>query len=345
LTARKARLLAGMISFLTVAITGASVLTRAPSLQADTARQFKEAKARLAAVQKDLNRLASLYSLAQSRYAMTQTEMVLIQGQIAGATARMEQIQAAIDARAWAAYESGGADTLQVLLTSATFDQFADRVEFLGTLAQSDGDLLTGATTTREQLRRYRADLSTLATSQATEVADLARQKSAIAAKFSEARSVVRSLRKKLRRQLAVTGTVVLGRGALKACPVGRPRAFVDDFGDPRPGGRYHQGIDMLAPYGTPVFAAQSGRLETNYNSLGGISALLYADNGDYTYYAHLSSYAGVGSGSHVAAGTMIGHVGNTGDASGGPFHLHFEYHPGGGGAIDPYRLLLGVCG
>ena len=87
---------------------------------------------------------------------------------------------------------------------------------------------------------------------------------------------------------------------------------------------------------GTPVYAAQSGRFEQNYNSLGGISALVYAPNGDYTYYAHMSSYAGVGNGASVSAGTQIGHVGNTGNASGGITHLHFEYHPGGGGATNP---------
>ena len=101
----------------------------------------------------------------------------------------------------------------------------------------------------------------------------------------------------------------------------------------------------MLAPLGTPIYAAQTGRFEENYNGLGGISALVYAGNGDYTYYAHMSSYAGVPNGAHVSAGTMIGHVGNTGDASGGPYHLHFEFHPGGGAAVNPYRLLKAVCG
>jgi peptidoglycan LD-endopeptidase LytH len=101
----------------------------------------------------------------------------------------------------------------------------------------------------------------------------------------------------------------------------------------------------MLAPLGTPIYAAQPGRFEENYNDLGGMSALVYGDSGDYTYHAHMSSYAGVPNGSHVAAGTTIGLVGNSGDASGGPYHLHFEYHPGGGAAVDPYTLLKAVCG
>jgi murein DD-endopeptidase MepM/ murein hydrolase activator NlpD len=101
----------------------------------------------------------------------------------------------------------------------------------------------------------------------------------------------------------------------------------------------------MLAPLDTPIYAAQSGTFRQNYNDLGGNAAYVYASNGDYTYYAHMSSYAGAGNGASVPAGTMIGHVGNTGNASGGVTHLHFEYHPGGGGAVDPYPYLKAVCG
>ncbi len=119
--------------------------------------------------------------------------------------------------------------------------------------------------------------------------------------------------------------------------------SFTDDFGAPRSGGRTHQGNDMLAPFGTPIHAAQAGRFTHNDNGLGGIGSIVFADGGDYTYYAHLEGYAG------VPDGARRGRDGHRlrrehGDAQGGPPHLHFEYHPGGGAAVDPYPYLIALC-
>ncbi len=130
------------------------------------------------------------------------------------------------------------------------------------------------------------------------------------------------------------------GSGAISTCPVAGPVSFVDSFGWPRPGGRIHEGIDMISPYGTPIVAVHSGNAVQTPNSLGGNAVIVYHDGGsDFTYYAHMSSYGATG---HVAAGQVIGYVGSTGDTN--VNHLHFEYHPGGGGAVDPYQTLLAVC-
>jgi peptidoglycan LD-endopeptidase LytH len=347
LTASKARICIGIAGALVLGIV--AILP----VNADTASELKAARNQVAAVQSALNRLATAYSAAQTRFAETQSRLETARARVDRTKARMGRIKTALSTRARFIYESGGATTLELLLSSGSFTQFSDRTEFLGQLAQRDSDLILQAQVVSEQLRRYEGDLTRLSAEQAGEIRTLSVQQTAIASKLAEAQSAVAALQRKLEaaaaaQTLAVsTGSsgAVTGHGALQACPVGQPRAYSDDFGAPRPGGRTHQGIDLLAPLGTPIYAAQSGRFDQNYNSLGGTSALVYADIGDFTYYAHMSSYAGVPSGAHVAAGTMIGHVGNSGDAAGGPYHLHFEYHPGGGGAVDPYLLLRAICG
>jgi len=123
-------------------------------------------------------------------------------------------------------------------------------------------------------------------------------------------------------------------------CPIAGPNAFGHSFGDPRPGGRIHQGVDMMSPYGTPLVAVVAGFAQMKTNSLGGTVVGLKAANGDYYYYAHLSSWEGPSR--EVQAGDVIGYVGHTGDTS--VDHLHFEIHPGGGAAVDPYDTLRAHC-
>lgn len=114
---------------------------------------------------------------------------------------------------------------------------------------------------------------------------------------------------------------------------------YTDDFGYVKPGAtRGHQGNDIFASAGTAVLAPDAGAVKLTTDPIGGQVFYLTGSDGVVYYGAHLSAYEG--SDRAVAAGDVIGYVGTTGNASGTSPHLHFEVHPGGGGAVDPFPLL-----
>ena len=114
---------------------------------------------------------------------------------------------------------------------------------------------------------------------------------------------------------------------------------FSDDFGNVRPEGRGHAGIDIFAPLGTPALAVDDGTVRYEIDPIGGLSYYLHAKDGTTYYGTHLSRVEG--GARTVKAGDVIGYVGNDGNAKGTPFHLHFEEHPQGGkGSADPFVEL-----
>jgi murein DD-endopeptidase MepM/ murein hydrolase activator NlpD len=115
-----------------------------------------------------------------------------------------------------------------------------------------------------------------------------------------------------------------------------------DDFGGPRQIGP-HQGNDIFAPFGSPVLAVADGSVhKVGTLPISGNRLWVYADGGDQFFYAHLSAFSPAAvNGAKVKAGTVLGFVGNTGDAEPTPPHLHFEVHPSGDDAIDPHAILL----
>jgi murein DD-endopeptidase MepM/ murein hydrolase activator NlpD len=128
------------------------------------------------------------------------------------------------------------------------------------------------------------------------------------------------------------------------------PRCYIlDNFGDPRSGGRSHEGSDMLATLGQEVYAMVDGTLtyqvvhpSANSSLSGNLWELTSADgSGTYYTYAHLSAFApGLQLGSTVFRGQVIGYVGDTGNPGAGNYHLHFELHPNGGAAVNPLPLI-----
>ena len=125
------------------------------------------------------------------------------------------------------------------------------------------------------------------------------------------------------------------------ACPVGGATSFVDSWGAPR-SGHTHQGVDMMGAYGTPIVAITDGTITlSSYGSSAGYWQILSGDDGHQYWYMH--NERNIVNGGHVSAGQQIATLGDTGNAAGTP-HLHFEYHPGGGAAINPYPLVASLC-
>lgn len=115
-------------------------------------------------------------------------------------------------------------------------------------------------------------------------------------------------------------------------CPVSGA-VYFNDWGFPRSGGRTHVGTDLFAPRGTPVLAPVSGVVEQVTGSIGGHQFTLRGDDENTYLGSHMDSF---GAGGRVAAGTVIGYVGDSGNAEGTDPHLHFQVHPG-----DGYAAIL----
>lgn len=152
-------------------------------------------------------------------------------------------------------------------------------------------------------------------------------------------------------------------RGQISLAPFGSPRAgslvvpvaglgtnaLSDTWGQARSEGRSHEGIDILAPMGTPVVAGADGRIVKFFDSArGGVTIYQFDSSERFVYYyAHLSWRApGLREGDIVVQGQTIGFVGATGNAS--TPHLHFELQRLGperrwwiADSVNPYPYLL----
>jgi murein DD-endopeptidase MepM/ murein hydrolase activator NlpD len=130
------------------------------------------------------------------------------------------------------------------------------------------------------------------------------------------------------------------GADSRQVYPIRGPHELWEGFG----GARHHEGADVGSPCGTPLVAVGNGRVSKNeYHSRAGNYLVLDLKGTIYDVaYMHLIKPPALTVGQTVAAGQVVGYVGQTGNASG--CHLHFELwegaYYGGGAAIDPVPFL-----
>jgi murein DD-endopeptidase MepM/ murein hydrolase activator NlpD len=359
-TVRKGKTPYIALALASVLVTGVFVL---PTSAQSTEEKLEAAKQRLAQVEAEAQRATEAYEEAHEALIRTRDEIQVTRAAQAKATKRIGGLQEQLDDRAQEAYELGVQSTWDLLLEAQDFSEFSDRLVYLDRLAQDDADLATRVAVLAEELRRHRERLSRLEEEQRVAFEKAERQKDVIYDRLAEAQAIREKWADQLAAEQAAAAAAAEaaaaaaaaagggggggppasiaatgGGGGLQACPA-PGTSFSDTFGAPRSGGRSHAGVDMMGSYGQPVYAAISGSVSHSSSSLGGNQA--YVSNGStYTFYAHLQGFSDA-SGS-VSAGTLIGYIGDTGNATGTP-HLHFEYHPNGT-LVNPTPYVSAVC-
>ncbi len=332
-----------------VVLLALALLGALPSAGFGAAPSVTQLRAKLADLKQDARKAGDEYSKAYWRLDKTKAELAATNEDIAKSEQELAKATAQLSGHVNMMYRQGEIDYLALLLTSESLDDMLVRLEYVTRVGLQQADTVGAVEELRAGLLAQKADLQKLETERKKEAVALKKRAATLDARLKSVQSEYERVQAQLLAAVAKqSGGSSAKPGSSSArypagpngmvFPVQGPNYYADTWGAARSGGRSHKGTDIMARTGVPCVAVLSGKVRTRSNSLGGMTIWLTADNGWAFYYAHLSRYA-VTSG-RVSAGQVIGYVGSTGNASAGAPHLHFEIHPGGGAAVNPYRYL-----
>jgi murein DD-endopeptidase MepM/ murein hydrolase activator NlpD len=328
--------------------------------------RIRSQRAQLERLRDPAGAVARQLSIEQGELDRIREDLSRTRRELDAARRRYEDLRARLDTRIRQVFIQGPGGSLEVLLSATSLSDLTDRIGFVSSAVQADADLANEVHDLAEEPERKELDLRALEARRSAEVAAVRARQAALNEQLAQQLEVYRELstsrdeledlvaelgeRLEASQRTAVeqalgsgggSGTVEIGGGGpFAACPVAGPRAYGDDLGAPRPGGRTHQGNDIFAPYGTPIVAPFPGRAVDASNAIGGYAVIVYGARG-FVYNAHMSRIGKLG---NVDTGDVIGYVGDPGNARGTSPHDHFEWHPGNGPAVNPYPYLNEVC-
>jgi murein DD-endopeptidase MepM/ murein hydrolase activator NlpD len=342
-----------------VALTAAVGAVIAPVAGAEP---IDDARAQVASAQQAADAAAARYEEAIGRLEQLGLDIEALRGQIEGGRAEAARLRALARDRAVAAYVGrDGLDGAGFVLEGGDPLDGIRREKLLARTKQQDDAAAAQLAAVTKELARQRAELEDRRAEQQQAVTEVEAEQVAVQAQLSAAQVALDDLEEQLRREqeaqrarelAAATARDASNRSNGKdyggtfvstgiVCPIQGAVSFVDSFGAPRHQGA-HQGVDLMAAKGTPNVAVVSGNVEFKDGSTSGLGARLHGDDGTLYYFFHLSAYEG--GPRHVSQGEVIGYAGNTGDARYTAPHTHFEIHPGGGAAVNPYPSVAAVC-
>lgn len=278
-----------------------------------------------------------------ARVDATETQRTTLEAHVAALQTTAARASSTLASRAVRLYKMGDGGGFDMLFTAGDPMEAVARSRVLAGLGRIERESVQLAAAARVALGQKRAQLDELANRLAADRSRLDGLRQDLERAFRDARAREGELASRRSRQRQVSRSNQRGT---YACPIARPFHFRDSWGAPRSGGRRHKGVDIFGPMGSDVYAFTNGViLRHSHSRLGGIGLYLRGNDGNVYYYAHLRRIApGYRPGRSVEAGELIAYNGDTGNARGGAPHIHFEAHPGGGRAVNPYPYTAAAC-
>jgi murein DD-endopeptidase MepM/ murein hydrolase activator NlpD len=306
----------------------------------ETKAKIRERAARLRQIDREMNQLATEISRNEQQVNLANVRIGALQGSIDRLEARADTLAGRLSDRNREAFITGPGAPILYLMTATSVADAANRMSILTEMNRRDGILAAKLTENDERLDRQKADYARMARARELALQQLEVDRAEMRRKLAGAREIIAYLQDHKEDVLYEISRY----RPFAVCPVAGPVAIADDFGiwvhrsEKRGGDHIHQGNDMMAAAGTPIVAPFDGTAVVATNTIGGQAVKVFGKYG-YVYNAHLSRFGQLGP---VQAGDVIGYVGNTGNTDAN--HDHFEWHPGGGPAVDPHGFLLRVC-
>jgi murein DD-endopeptidase MepM/ murein hydrolase activator NlpD len=306
----------------------------------ETRARIEARRARLRMLQERTNRLAARIGRNGDQLAHTVFKIDVTRRRIVPLERHLQALTAQLAERSRQTYIMGPAAPMMLLLTASSASDAASRISLLDEMSRRDLHLVSEIESVRDRLDVQKTQLQRFMWYLGSVRAQLRDDQAALRRAMNASERILGTLQ---RHRQAVLGRISRIR-PFSVCPVGDPHADSDNFGVWRlapkkfGGNHIHEGDDLLAPEGTPIYAPFDGRAVVANSPAGGLGVSVYGTYG-YAYNAHLSRLGTLG---EVQAGDVVGYVGQTGHAS-GP-HDHFEWHPGNGDAVDPHPSLVLVC-
>lgn len=312
---------------------------------------------RIVSMDASLTAVAKDYEAAYSSYEALSSRVEQLRQQLSMTEEELTVDQDRLNTRVSDIYKSGKINLIDVIVGARSFDHFMTRLQFLARIVELDAETVRNVELLKSSIASAEASITARRDEQRVQLAITQSKSLEMEQRLKDERAVLTKIKadiKKLaeaelarRRALAAAKYSTQASAKVSAdfvFPVAFPYSWSgDDWHAPRTG-HLHQGTDIFAAIGTPLYAVVSGEIQRSHpteQGLGGITLWVYGDDGNHYYYAHMDRLkSGMYDGRRVKAGEVVGWCGKTGNARTTPPHLHFEIHPGGGDAVNPMPIL-----